>query len=193
MTSVPSSADDSAAPTGADNLADRLNELALQAALLKHMQESVAAKRDAVDAEFKRIAPSGYTMRPTVETPDGRRVQVATISRTFPGRGVRITNQEAFNAWVSEHYPTEITIVEVVNPAWQKLIKIGRDGGLVGPNSEAEIPGVEIVQSDGVGNVTTKLVQENRADLWAVARTLAPELLQAPAAAIENITEGEVQ
>lgn len=74
----------------------------------------------------------------------GDRLMVGTlgsVTRTAPKPTYRVTDREAFTAWVAEHFPEAIVTTRTVVPAWEAdAIKTGHT-----PDGE-EIPGVQLVE-----------------------------------------------
>jgi len=74
--------------------------------------------------------------------------KIGSASKTDPKPAARITNGEAFRAWVKDNRPEEIVTVEAVNSAFERaLLKLYTEcGGMPNDDGEVfEVPGVSIV------------------------------------------------
>lgn len=142
-------------------LADAITrEMALKALLDEVKGAYEEARTDVqfeLDAEQKR---SGGTKFDGV-LPGG--VKAASVSLTVGETAARVTDAEAFEAWVKEAYPSEWTvrIVKEVRPAW--LVQVLGEMTAAGVPQVADkttgevhdVPGVEIKPSRARGHALT--------------------------------------
>lgn len=125
-----------------------MKELALREAELKTFADAVAAELKAVKAEMQTaLEESGASQVPAV-LPDG--TKVGTVSLSTPKPAAAVVDDETFLAWVREHSPENVTVVEQVRPAYRAalLADMTKARATEWVDTESgevhEVPGVEI-------------------------------------------------
>lgn len=131
-----------------------LRELACEEATLKALADVVADRLKAVRAETQAALDTAEeqtgTRQVAASLPDG--TPIATISLTDPKPEAKVTNAEAFQAWVMEAFPGEIErrFVAEVRPAFvDKVLGEMTAAGVARlVNKETgelhDVPGVEV-------------------------------------------------
>lgn len=145
-----------------------LNQAAVKAAVLKILNDRVAAAFKAAKEEVAQILG-----------PEGRKnavfdgMKLASVSVTKAGR-VSVSNEKLLIDWVAEHYPTEIEETIKVRPAFLEAIKKASEeaGEPCSPFGDLDVPGVSVGEpfplvrkSPGADELVEKLWQEQRLTL----------------------------
>jgi hypothetical protein len=118
------------------------------------------ALRDTVDVQYQaarlrvleglRTARAELGLKSTrVTLPDG--TLVGTITLVDPSPAVVVEDDDAFTAWVAEHYPTEVQTRVEVRASWKKefLARLDASSDLVGdPRTGEVISGLKSVPGD---------------------------------------------
>lgn len=147
---------------------------ALPVAVLKVLSEHTGQRYDAVRAEAGETMAAGD--RRNVHSPlDG--AKLGAVYKSNPSKTVHITDMAALTAWIQELYPelmengyevagSEAEVVAVLFAHAPRLLRPIRRvkgsalsalrkesvslGQVIGPGGEADVPGIEIDQPDGV-------------------------------------------
>lgn len=131
-----------------------LRELALEEATLKALADVVTERLKAIRAETQsgldRADEETGTRQIVAKLPDG--TSIATLSLTDPKPEAKVTDAEAFQAWVMEAYPDEIArrFVAEVRPAFADKVlgQMTAAGVARFLNTETgelhDVPGVEV-------------------------------------------------
>lgn len=139
-----------------------LKDAAAQEAYLKTLldviDEAYKAKRDEVQKLLDQAAAETGTRQIAITLPDG--TEVAKTSLTSGSTEARVTDSEAFKAWVLEHHAEEIErqFVTSVRPAFAKklLAELTAVGGTEWPDPETgvihDVPGVAIAPARARGH-----------------------------------------
>lgn len=123
-------------------------------AALKTLLDEVKARYDiargivqaGLDAQQRETG--GTRFDAMVPGPDGAPLKVGTVSLTTGSAVATVTDATAFEAWVRERYPSEVSVqlVRSVRAAWQTefLAKATAAGATVDTETGEEVPGVEM-------------------------------------------------
>ena len=90
--------------------------------LLKALENWITTLKRPVDAETRALFEAGD--RKTVRSPEG--VRLGTITVSDPKEVWKVTDKEAFTAWVAERYPDSIITTRAVGSAMETALL--RDG-----------------------------------------------------------------
>jgi|SRR6267142_1895368 len=149
------------------------NELALRVAALRALRDQADQAFNDAKAELEKAMEKGDTL--AVFSPIDR-TEIGSVSKSKPKPAARVVDQDAFAAWVGEHYADEVSsayevigtprqVAEVlfthapklirrvskVSPALtsQVLVQSSKLGEPVGPEGETDIPGIVVETADG--------------------------------------------
>lgn len=149
-------------------------DAAVPVAVLKVLSEHTGSRYDAARAEAGETMAAGD--RRNVHSPlDG--AKLGAVYKSNPSKTVHITDMAALTAWIAEHYPklmengyeiagSEAEVVAVLFAHAPRLLRPIRRvkgsalsalrkesvslGQVIGPGGEADVPGIEIEQPEGV-------------------------------------------
>lgn len=150
-------------------------QLELRMSVLAAFQQAAREELSRLKKRWQATRRVGDSSRPPI--PDGteRPAVAATITYKYGPSSIVVNDPEAFLAWVEEHHPSEVEVIEQVRPDFTKRFT-NANGVLVGPDGELDVPGI-IVQS-GPATVSVQPDKDNRAHLFAaVAGVSMRELL----------------
>lgn len=165
---------------GATGDPEELRELA---ALLKWAADKIEAEKHRTAIKLKAATPEGSKDTLTVEV-DGVEVPWSVVSRTRPKLVAKVTDRGALLKWAKLVYPEYVQTVtprapepyDELLPGLLASIKVTKTGALVGPNGEADIPGVEVGKTVA-SSVTVRNDNDAIDQLWPILRErLAPAL-----------------
>lgn len=121
------------------------HELALRLAVLRVVADMVKDSRTAAATAARGTLDTGERL--SARLPGGERIASVTISK---GRAEpKVTDEDAFTAWVADTYPTEVEQITVVRESFRRrLLDHAKQAGAPVTATGEAIPGVEIVQGD---------------------------------------------
>jgi hypothetical protein len=128
------------------SLAEDATRLAVLEALRDLAEAEYQAARsrvlDGLRAARAELALKSLRVTPPHGTP------VATITLTDPRPAVIITDPDAFTAWVTHAYPTEVEMLVRVRPGWQQQFLAAPDASadpVTDPRTGGVIPGLAVL------------------------------------------------
>ena len=96
-----------AKPTAPDpaEIRDAITRQAVLGALLDHVKDAYKNAKSTADDLLERQYKAGGTTKTDATLPDG--TKVGSVSRQGGERAAQVVDEDAFRAWVRDHYPTE--------------------------------------------------------------------------------------
>lgn len=131
-------------------LAEAMTAEAAAKTLLDEIKPWYDALRKAVQAgmDEQQRATGSTRFDAMVPGPDGEPKKVATVSLSAGEAAATVTDAEAFEAWVRERYPSEVSvrIVREIRPAWRTDLLARATAACAAVDTETgeAIPGVEM-------------------------------------------------
>lgn len=120
-------------------------QAAVRAAALKVLSDKVKAANDEAKSEALGVLDPGDKLSASYQ---GAKLGSVSVSN---GRvSARVTDPEAFAAWVAEHYPTEVVHKPVVRDAFAKaVLDASKNAGEpCAPDGTLDVPGVQVSEGD---------------------------------------------
>lgn len=121
------------------------NDLALAFVVLKVMGEQIKTGKAVADREV--LASAQPEDRTSAVLPDG--TKVGTVNLNNGRLSAKVTDREAFTAWVQAEHPTEVVMTPAVRPAFEKRVLDQCKANKFPADANGdEVPGIEVSQGD---------------------------------------------
>lgn len=134
------------------------HELALHLALLRVVADLVKDSRTAAATAAQATLDTGERL--SARLPGGERI--ASVTMANGKTEAKVTDEDAFTAWVADTYPTEVEQITVVRESFRRrLLDHAKQAGAPVTSTGEAIPGVQIVQGDPYPSV--RLADDARA------------------------------
>lgn len=102
--------------------------------------------------ELVKEMATGARQEGVVDPKDMEGTTLGFVTKKKGSTYVKVTDEAKVLAWVKEHLPTEVQVVESVRPAFLTRLKdaVKADGGWVDPDTSEvmDVPGMEVTTGD---------------------------------------------